>query len=108
MTVRGMVTACVAGLALATASPVLAAGPKSHVSGNSANSHTRPAKPGSNQRVQGVVQSLTLAAVVVKQLDGTTVNVPFDRKTVFFVNRKPAHPADVKPGYVLVATWKAG
>ena len=57
----------------------------------------------------GVVQSIRVSAFAVKQLDGTTVNVPFDKKTQLFVDGRHVRMTGVKPGYVLVhATWKAG
>ncbi len=69
---------------------------------------TTPA-PGSSQTAQGVVQSVGSASVVVKQLDGSTVGVPVDRKTTqVFVNSKHAQWTDVRPGFVLTAAWKAG
>ena len=70
---------------------------------------TTAAAPGSSQAAQGVVQSVGSTTVVVKQLDGSTVTVPVDRKTTqVFVNNKHSQWTDVKPGYVLSATWKAG
>ena len=58
--------------------------------------------------MQGVVQSETAAVVVVRQLDGTTVNVPYDKKTQFFIDGKKAGADEVRSGYVLVASWSAG
>jgi hypothetical protein len=70
---------------------------------------TTTAAPGSSQGAQGVVQSVGSTSVVVKQLDGSAVTVPVDRRTTqVFVNNKHAQWTDVKPGYVLSATWKAG
>ena len=106
MTRRLSLVACVAAAALAVASTGFAAGPK-----NGPPGHSGPAKATHGLvtlSVQGVVQSVLPAAVVVRQLDGSAVNVPIDRKTRLFVNGKLARPADVKPGFVLVATWKAG
>ena len=55
------------------------------------------------------MQSVGSTTVVVKQLDGSAVTVPVDRRTTqVFVNNKHAQWTDVKPGYVLSATWKAG
>jgi hypothetical protein len=68
-----------------------------------------PAPPGAGtQVVQGVVQSMTPALVVVKQLDGTAVSVPYDKKTNIVVDGKPGKIAEVKRGYILAASWKAG
>jgi hypothetical protein len=69
---------------------------------------TTVTSPGSSQSAQGVVQSVSPSAVVVKQLDGKTITVPVDRKSQVFVNNKTAHWADVRPGFVLAASWKAG
>jgi hypothetical protein len=70
---------------------------------------TTTSAPGSSQGTQGVVQSVGSTTVVVKQLDGSVVTVPVDRRTTqVFVDNKHAQWADVKPGYVLSATWKAG
>jgi hypothetical protein len=65
--------------------------------------------PGSSQSAQGVVQSVSSTAIVVRQLDGSTVTVPVDRRTTqLFVDNRRAQWSDLKPGYVLSASWKAG
>jgi hypothetical protein len=106
MSRRLSLVACVAAAALAAASSGFAAGPKNSPPGNSGPAKT--AHDLATLSVQGVVQSVLPAAVVVRQLDGSAINVPVDRRTRFFVNGKLARPTDVKPGFVLVATWKAG
>jgi hypothetical protein len=58
--------------------------------------------------VQGVVQSVSGSAVVVRQLDGSAVSVAIDRGTKITVNGRPGKINDVKPGFVLVTTVKAG
>ncbi|HEY4346222.1 MAG TPA: hypothetical protein VGM80_01435 [Gaiellaceae bacterium] len=60
------------------------------------------------QTAQGVVQTVTPAVVVIKQLDGKAVSVPYDKKTHFFLDRKPTRVGEVKAGFVLVAAWTAG
>jgi hypothetical protein len=58
--------------------------------------------------VQGVVQSVSGSAVVVRQLDGSTVSIGIGRTTHITVDGRPTRIGDVKPGYVLVTTVKAG
>jgi hypothetical protein len=58
--------------------------------------------------VQGIVQSLSGSAVVVRQLDGSTVSVGVSRSTRITVDGRPGKISDVKPGFVLVTTVKAG
>ena len=58
--------------------------------------------------VQGVVQSLNGSAVVVRQLDGSTVTVGINRSTRITIDGRPGKITDVKPGFVLVTTVKAG
>ena len=108
-----------AGLAIAVllvfAAPSLAAGAsqstkpaspgKSSSSNGKGSSTPRPAATSAN----GVVQSVGASAFFVRQLDGTTVSVPFGKKTQLFVDGRHGRVTDVKPGYVLVhASWKAG
>jgi hypothetical protein len=57
---------------------------------------------------QGIVQSVSARAVVLKELDGSTVSVPVDAKTRVLVDGKPASLRSVKPGFVAAAKWKAG
>jgi hypothetical protein len=57
---------------------------------------------------QGVVQSVSAKAVVLKTLDGSTVSVPVDAKTRVLVNGKTALLREVKPGFVATAKWKPG
>lgn len=115
LSIRTTIAALLAAVALPAGA--LAAGSP----GTGSHDHTSPvatkqAKPApappsaasGRQSVQGVVQSLTPAAIVVKQLDGTTVSVPYDKKTHFFIEGKKAEVGDVKSGYVLVASWNAG
>ncbi len=57
---------------------------------------------------QGIVQSVSARAVVLKELDGSTLRVPVDAKTRVLIDGKPASLRAVKPGFVAVANWKAG
>jgi hypothetical protein len=76
--------------------------------GRQGTTATTVSSPGSALAVQGVVQSVSASAVLVKQLDGSAVIVPVDRRTQVFVNGKTAGWGDVKPGFVLIASWQAG
>ena len=58
--------------------------------------------------VQGVVQSVSASAVVVRQLDGSAVSAAIDRRTKITIDGRPGKVGDVKPGFVLVTTVKAG
>ncbi len=60
------------------------------------------------QSGEGVVQSVSTKAVVVRQLDGTTLTVPTDSRTVVFIDGRRAGLGDVEPGYVLAASWIPG
>jgi hypothetical protein len=93
----------VAGLCVAAAPAVADPG-----HGRQATTPTTVTSPGSALAVQGVVQAVSPSTVLVKQLDGSAVIVPVDRRTQVFVNGRPAAWADVKPGFVLIASWQAG
>ena len=109
---RTAVAALMAAFALVGPTAAFADGHKSQSQTHHRNEPvvtTTTAAPGSSQGAQGVVQSVGSTSVVVKQLDGSAVTVPVDRRTTqVFVNNKHAQWTDVKPGYVLSATWKAG
>ena len=108
--------ACLATVALAAAGPALADdhggnGSQSKPSTRHApavTSTSTPAPQSGTQSVRGVVQVVGASGVMVKQLDGSVVNVPVDRKTKVYLDGKPARLVDVKPGAILVASWKAG
>ncbi len=76
--------------------------------GRQTTTATTVTSPGSALTVQGVVQAVSPSTVLVKQLDGSAVIVPVDRRTQVFVNGRPAAWGDVKPGFVLIASWQAG
>jgi len=105
----GSVSALAAGLAVAalvSVGPALAERDGSPGKGSGKTTVGQPASR--TPSVQGVVQSVTPSTVVVRELDGTIVGVPISGRTKVTVDGKPARIGDVKPGYVLVATWKAG
>jgi hypothetical protein len=57
---------------------------------------------------EGIVQSVSAGAIVLRELDGSTVSVPVGSSTHVFVDGKKASIRDVKVGFVASATWKAG
>ena len=57
---------------------------------------------------EGIVQSVSASAIVLRELDGSTVSVPVGSSTHVFVDGKKALLRDVKVGFVASATWKAG
>ena len=57
---------------------------------------------------QGIVQSVSMKAVVLKALDGSVVTVFVVPSTRVFVDGVLASLHDVKPGFVAVVSWKAG
>lgn len=66
-----------------------------------------PADPGApgGQSAEGVVQSVGPRSVVLRELDGTLVTVPVGLETQVFLDGRPDVLADVRPGYVVAATW---
>jgi hypothetical protein len=107
-----------AGTLLATV--LLAASPAGADRGKSKNQNPQSTQPtptttvaptsvsGSSVSVQGVVQAVFASTVLVKQLDGSAVVVPVDRRTQVFVNGHSAPWNVVKPGFVLIASWQVG
>jgi len=57
---------------------------------------------------EGIVQSVSASAIVLRELDGSTVSVPVGSSTHVFVDGKKVLLRDVKIGFVASATWKAG
>jgi hypothetical protein len=57
---------------------------------------------------EGIVQSVSANAIVLRELDGSTVNVSVASNTHVFVDGKLASLRDVKAGFVASAAWKAG
>jgi hypothetical protein len=57
---------------------------------------------------EGIVQSVSTTAIVLRALDGSTVSVPVAPSTHVFVDGKLAVLVDVKPGFVASGAWKTG
>jgi len=55
---------------------------------------------------RGIVQSVAGKAVVVKELDGTTVRIPVAQSTHVFFDGKRATLGEARPGLVAIASWK--
>lgn len=98
--------------ALAAGAPAGAAPPNGNPSSSGSHTPTTSKPPqsrgGPQQTDQGVVQSVTANEVVLKALDGSSVTVPVDGGTRVLVDGKVGTLQAVKPGFVAVATWKAG
>ena len=102
-----LVVASLAALGLAFAAPSYAdRGKQSQKSDGASSSVSHSGN--TTVSVQGVVLSLNGFGVVVRQLDGSTVNVVISRGTRITVDGRPGKISDVKPGFVLVTTVKAG
>lgn len=119
----------VAALAVALAASLMTAGaslaggsaaPSTHPGnpGNSSNSTskgkppTTPTTPGhgapTSGSANGIAQSIGAASIVLTELDGSTVSITVTQRTRVFVNGSHASLDDVKPGFVVSATWVAG
>lgn len=101
-------TACAALAAAFAAGNAAAGGPKAAKPDKSPKGAAAGSVVSGPQSAQGVVQSLTATAVVLRELDGSTVSVPVDPRTRIVVNGKPAALADVEPGFVGSASWTGG
>ena len=103
---KTLVVASVAAAALVVAAPSYADRGKS----SQKNGGPIPSVYSGNATVsvQGVVQSVGASTVIVKQLDGSTVSVGIGKSTHVTVDGHPGKISDVKPGFVLVTTVKAG
>jgi len=97
-------TLTVAALAIAPTGLAAAAAPDGQVKSPPAASSSAHGV----QTSQGVVQSVSAKAIVLKELDGSKPIVPLDAKTRVLIDGQPARLRDVKPGFVAIATWKAG
>jgi hypothetical protein len=90
----------------------LAAAPGQAGASPNGSSAKSPATAGNalhgEQTTQGVVQSVSAKAVVLKTLDGSTVTIPVDARTRVLINGKPALLREIKPGFVVSAQWKPG
>ena len=67
-----------------------------------------PAKPAKAGARKGIVQSVSPRAVVLRQLDGSTVRVQVAPSTRVFVDGKRATLHDIRRGFVATATGTAG
>ena len=101
---KALIAAVLAAVSLGSAAPVFAA----HGRLSKAPIGTTVTRGNATINVQGVVQSVSGSAVLVRQLDGSTVTVAIDRGTKISVNSRFGKISDVKPGFVLVTTVKAG
>jgi len=104
---KTLVVAFLAALGLAFAAPSYADHGKSSQKNDGPTITVSPSG-NSTMSVQGVVQSVNGSVVVVRQLDGSAVNVVISRSTRITVDGRPGKISDVKPGFVLVTTAKAG
>ena len=102
-----LVVASLAVAALAVAAPSYADRSKSSLRSGGPST---PASQFGNATVsvQGVVQSVGGSTVIVKQLDGSSVSIGLGKSTHITVDGHPGKISDVKPGFVLVTTVKAG
>ncbi|MDX6437993.1 MAG: hypothetical protein QOF45_576 [Gaiellaceae bacterium] len=64
--------------------------------------------PGNAGAGKGIVQSVSATAIVLRELDGSTVRIPVAANTHVFVNGLRASLRDVRAGFVASAVWKAG
>jgi hypothetical protein len=67
-----------------------------------------PAKPAKAGARKGIVQSVSPRAIVLRELDGSTVRIPVALSTRVFVDGRLATLQNVKRGFVATATWTAG
>ena len=101
---RALVAASLAAAALAVAGPAL--GDRGRLSSGSTTTVTNSNPTAVS--VQGVVQSLSGSAVVVRQLDGSTVSIAIDRRTKVTVDGRTGKIGDIRPGFVVLTTVKPG
>jgi hypothetical protein len=67
-----------------------------------------PAKPAKTGARKGIVQSVSPRAIVLRELDGSTVRVQIVPSTRVFVDGKRATLRDIRRGFVATATGTAG
>jgi hypothetical protein len=103
---KTLVFATLASALLAFAAPALA--DRGKPSEKSGPPPTPTVSHSATISVQGVVQSVSGSAVVVRQLDGSAVSVGISRNTRITVDGRPGKISDVKPGFVLVTSVKVG
>jgi hypothetical protein len=102
------------GVAVALAGPAFSgaatpAKPKPLPAGAQAKAPPPPgAAEGKAGTGKGIVQSVSAQAIVLRELDGSTVRIPVASSTHVFVDGKRAALRDVKAGFVASAAWRAG
>ena len=57
---------------------------------------------------QGLVQSVSAGAVLLKALDGSTSSIPVGPQTRVLVDGRLAPLSDVKPGFAAIVKWHGG
>jgi len=67
-----------------------------------------PAHAAASGSAKGIVQSVAGGAVVVTQLDGSSVSIAVGAGTRVFLDGRRASVADLKPGFVLSASFVGG
>jgi hypothetical protein len=67
-----------------------------------------PAKPAKAGAQKGIVQSVSPKAIVLRELDGSTVRVTVAPSTRVFVDGRRATLHDIRRGFVATATGSAG
>src|SRR4030095_12432005 len=70
-----------------------------------ARAQANPAKAAARK---GIVQSVSPKAIVLRELDGSTVRVPVAPSTRVFVDGRRATLLDIRRGFVATATGSAG
>jgi hypothetical protein len=101
--------AAVAVTVVALAGPPIAAAAKPAQPGSQGKGP--PAHGAANIKAghgEGIVQSVSGNAIVVRQLDGSTVNLTVTASTHVFVDGKSASVGDVNAGFVASAAWSTG
>ncbi len=99
------------GVAVALAGPAVSGAAtlaKPVPAGAQANPSPRGEGKGKSGAGKGIVQSVSAQAIVLRELDGSTVGVPVASSTHVFVDGKRASLRDVKAGFVASAAWRAG
>jgi hypothetical protein len=94
-----------AALAVTVASAVVALAAPSFAY---AGSHGKDPVAGAAGAREGIVQSVSAKALVLRELDGRVVRVPVAASTRVFVDGKLASLRAVKAGFVASLAWKVG
>jgi hypothetical protein len=110
---RAAAAVLVAAAALAAAAVASASRPAATPSGGKpAQTQTNPSagakSHGGQVTEQGLVQSVSATAVLLKALDGSTSSIPVGPQTRVLVDGRFAPLGDVKPGFVAIVKWEGG